>query len=119
LPEKQLRMLFARAAIYAATSRYEPFGLAPLEAAMSRCALVANDIPTFHELWGDTAVYFRRNDGADLAEKIRQLAADPALRRAYALRAYRRALQRFTSERMVNEYLQLYCSRVGAEALAA
>ena len=119
LPEKQLRMLYTRAAIYAATSRYEPFGLAPLEAAMSRCALVANDIPSFHELWGDTALYFRRNDGADLAEKIRQLAADPALRRTYALRAYRRALQRFTAERMVNEYLQLYCSLVGAEALAA
>lgn len=119
LPEKQLRMLYTRAAIYAATSRYEPFGLAPLEAAMSRCALVANDIPSFHELWGDTAIYFHRDDGADLAEKIRQLATDPALRRIYALRAYRRALQRFTAERMVNEYLQLYCSLVGTEALAA
>ncbi len=119
LPEKQLRMLYARAAVYAATSRYEPFGLAPLEAAMSRCALVANDIPSFHELWGDTALYFRRNDGADLAEKIRQLASDPARRRTYALRAYRRAQQRFTGERMVNEYLQLYCSLVGTEALAA
>jgi glycogen(starch) synthase len=119
LAEKQLRMLYTRAAIYAATSRYEPFGLAPLEAAMSRCALVANDIPSFHELWGDTAVYFRRNEGADLAEKIRQFAADPALRRAYALRAYRRALQRFTAERMVSEYLQLYYSLVGVEALAA
>ncbi|HSB74070.1 MAG TPA: glycosyltransferase family 4 protein [Terriglobales bacterium] len=119
LPEKQMRMLYTQAAMYAATSRYEPFGLAPLEAALSRCALLANDIPSFHELWGDTAVYFRRNDGADLAEKIRQLASDPALRRAYALRAYRRALQLFTAERMVNEYLQLYCSLVREEALAA
>lgn len=119
LPEKQLRMLYTRAAIYAATSRYEPFGLAPLEAAMSRCAVVANDLPSFHELWEDTAIYFRRNDGADLAEKIRQLAADPAWRRDYALRAYRRALQRFTGERMVNDYLQLYCTLVGTEALAA
>jgi glycosyltransferase involved in cell wall biosynthesis len=119
LPEKQLRLLFSRAAIYAATSRYEPFGLAPLEAALSRCALVANDIPSFHELWGDAAVYFRSNDGADLAEKIRQLAADPPLRRTFALRAYRRAMQRFTAERMVSDYLQLYCSLVGAEVLAA
>ena len=119
LPEKQVRMLYSRAAIYAATSRYEPFGLAPLEAAMSRCALLANDIPTFHELWGDSAIYFRRNDGADLAEKIRQLAADPSSRRAWGLRAYRRALQRFTAERMVREYLQLYYSLVGSEALAA
>src|SRR5205807_1354013 len=40
---EQLRGLFADAAIYAATSCYEPFGLAPLEAALSGCALVAND----------------------------------------------------------------------------
>ena len=30
-----MRELFARVAIYAATSRYEPFGLAPVEAALS------------------------------------------------------------------------------------
>jgi glycosyltransferase involved in cell wall biosynthesis len=119
LPEKQLRMLYTRAALYAATSQYEPFGLAPLEAALSRCALLANDIPSFHELWGDAAVYFRRNDGADLAEKIDWLASDPALRRSYALKAYRRALQRFTAERMLAEYLDLYGSLVGVEALAA
>lgn len=86
---------------------------------MSRCALLANDIPTFHELWGDSAIYFRRNDGADLAEKIRQLAADPSSRRAWGLLAYRRALHRFTAERMVDQYLQLYYSLVGREALAA
>ena len=119
LGEKQLRMLYTRAAMYAATSRYEPFGLAPLEAALSRCALLANDIPSFHELWGDTALYFRRNDGADLAEKVGRLAADPELRRSHGLRAYRRALQRFTAERMVNEYLQLYYSLARVEALAA
>ena len=55
--EAQLRQLYGRCAIYAATSRYEPFGLAPLEAAFSRCALVANDIPSFREIWGDAALY--------------------------------------------------------------
>src|SRR5205807_9775806 len=57
--EKQLIQLFARAPIYAATSRYEPFGLAPLEAALSRCAIVASDIPPFRELWEGAAVFFR------------------------------------------------------------
>ena len=52
LSEEQMRELLGRAAIYIATSRYEPFGLAPLEAALSRCALVANDIPSLRELWG-------------------------------------------------------------------
>src|SRR5262252_584883 len=77
--QEDLYRLFSRAAIYAATSRYEPFGLAPLEAALSRCALVANDIPTFRELWGDAAYYFPANDAEGLESAIRQLADDPSL----------------------------------------
>src|SRR5271157_4934442 len=50
--EAQLRALYSRAAIYAATSRYEPMGSCVLEAAFSRCAIVANDIPSFREMLG-------------------------------------------------------------------
>ncbi|MFA7431853.1 MAG: glycosyltransferase family 4 protein, partial [Rhodospirillaceae bacterium] len=42
----------ARAGVFASPARYEPFGLAVLEAALSGCALVLSDIPTFRELWG-------------------------------------------------------------------
>jgi glycogen synthase len=115
--EQQVADLFARAAIYAGTSRYEPFGLAPLEAALSRCALVLNDIGSFREIWGDSAVYFRRNDPISLAGCIRRLQAAPALRRRCAERARQRALRRFSSERMVQKYLQLYSS-VAAEVVA-
>ncbi|MBV9341730.1 MAG: glycosyltransferase family 4 protein [Acidobacteria bacterium] len=106
--EPELCGLYARAAIYVATSRYEPFGLAPLEAAFSRCALVLNDNPVFHELWGDAAVYFARNDADDLASMVARLLGDPAMRREYAERAYRRARQGFTAERMVAEYEAAY-----------
>src|SRR6266852_6635513 len=65
--EAQLRALYGRAVIYAATSRYEPLGLPPLEAALSRCAIIANDIPSFREIWGDAALYFETNDANSLA----------------------------------------------------
>jgi glycosyltransferase involved in cell wall biosynthesis len=116
--EAQLRQLFSRAAIYAATPRYEPFGLAPLEAALSRCALIANDIPTFHELWGNTAYYFRYNDADSLASAIRRLSSDRDLRVNYANLAYHHARQRFTADRKVDEYVALYHSLVRAEAAA-
>lgn len=117
--EAQLRQLFSRASMYAATSQYEPFGLAPVEAALSRCAVLANDIPVFRELWGETACYFQRNDAEDLADKIRLLRQDSELRSTYANLAYRRAKQRFTSERMLNDYLNLYQALVPAETAAA
>jgi glycogen synthase len=117
--ERQLRQLFSRASMYAATSQYEPFGLAPLEAALSRCAIIANDIPTFRELWGESALYFRTNDAEDLARKIDQLQHDRELRLTYANLAYRRAKQRFTGERMVNDYMNLYKTLVPAGAAVA
>lgn len=117
--EAQLRQLYSRASVYAATSRYEPFGLAPLEAALSRCALVANDIPTFRELWGDAALYFERNSARSLGETLSRLHHDPALMAEYANRAYQRALQRFTTDRMVDDYMGLYTTLARAGALAA
>lgn len=114
--EAQLVQLYGRASMYAATSRYEPFGLAPVEAALSRCAIIANDIPTFHEVWGDTACYFRYSDSADLAQQIQRLQDDRELRLTYANLAYHRARSRFTAERMVDDYMTLYQTLVPAGA---
>ncbi len=104
--EAQLRALYSRASIYAATARYEPLGMPALEAAFSRCAIVANDIPSFREVWGDAALYFRTNDAASLAESIRQLNDDRPMRRAYAELAYTRARERFTTKRMIDDCLE-------------
>lgn len=117
--EAQLRQLYARASIYAATSRYEPFGLAPLEAALSRCAVLANDIASFREIWGDAALYFRTNDAADLQSALQLLAADKALRCDLANRAYEHARKNYTAQRMVDDYMGLYRALVAAEATAA
>ena len=106
--EAQLRTLYSRASIYAATARYEPFGMSAVEAALSRCAIVANDIAPMRELWGDAALYFRANDAESLAGLVRRLSADRELRQGYANRAYQRARECFTSMRMVEEYLRVY-----------
>jgi len=106
--ESQLAALYSACSIYTATSRYEPFGLAPVEAALSKCALVANDIPSFRELWGNSALYFTRNDCDSLAKAIRTFAENPPLRRLYAEQAYECARSRFNAIRMVDEYEDLY-----------
>ncbi len=117
--EAQLRALYSRASIYAATARYDPLGMPILEAAFSRCAIVANDIPSFREIWGDAALYFHTNDAASLAESIRLLSADRAMCRAYAELAYSRARERFTTKRMIDEYLELYRSLTPVATAAA
>jgi glycosyltransferase involved in cell wall biosynthesis len=81
--------------------------------------LIANDIPSFRELWGDSAVYFRTNDAESLAETIRHLADHGELREQYAESAYRHALRNFEAEPMINAYERLYQALVVEEAAAA
>ena len=45
-PPAAISLWYAQAAIFVAPARYEPFGLAALEAALAGCALVLGDIPT-------------------------------------------------------------------------
>lgn len=69
-----------RAGIFCAPSRYEPFGLAVLEAARAGLPLVLSDIPTFRELWDGAAQFFDPDDPAALADALNALARDIARR---------------------------------------
>ncbi|HLH08656.1 MAG TPA: glycosyltransferase family 4 protein [Terriglobales bacterium] len=115
----QLQQLYARASMFVGTSRYEPFGLAPLEAAFSRCVLVLNDIPSFREIWGESACYFRANDATELERTLISLAEDRQLRLTYSNLAYRRAKSFYTANRMVDQYMQLYSTLITEKVAAA
>jgi glycosyltransferase involved in cell wall biosynthesis len=93
--------------------------MAALEAALSRCAIIANDIPTFREIWGDAALYFTANNADSLAILIRRMSEERDLCRAYANRAYQRARERFTAKRMIDEYVDLYASLRSTASAAA
>jgi glycogen(starch) synthase len=116
--QDELRGLYARAEIYAATSQYEPFGLAPVEAALSGCALLLNDNPVFQELWSGVGVFFARNDSADLEKRLEELRRDSALREEHGRRAYQRACEKFSAKRMVEQYQQAYAEILSAARVA-
>ena len=106
LSEEATLQLFAESSIYIATSRYEPFGLAPLEAALSGCAIVAHDIPSLREVWGRAAYYFQSPDA--LERLLHALHRDNALLARAALRAQTRAHTLFSRSGMIDAYLALY-----------
>lgn len=116
--EQALAYTFSRAAVYAATSQYEPFGLAPLEAALSGCAIVASDIATFREIWGNTALYFRNNDARSLSEILGCVITNSEIRQQYADLAFDRARERYNADRMVDQYLEIYRAVLATAAVA-
>lgn len=91
LPHAEVAQWMARAAIVASPSRYEPFGLAPLEAARAGAALVLSDIPTYRELWDGAALFAAPDDARAFAHAINRFAGDDALRHEFAARARQRS----------------------------
>ena len=97
----------ARAAIFVLPARYEPFGLAALEAALSGCALVLGDIPSLREVWHQAALFASPDDPEEIRAALDSLIENSALRNRLAQEGRRRA-QTFTAQRMARCYLALY-----------
>lgn len=109
---KDTRNELARSKVYLATSTYEPFGLAALEAAFCGCALVASDIPSYREVWEDAALYFAASNPGDLTSKLAELLESPEEIEKLAIAARNRALEKYTADRMAAEYHDLYQSLI-------
>jgi glycosyltransferase involved in cell wall biosynthesis len=107
LPGDELARRLARSSIFVHPARYEPFGLAPLEAALAGCALVLGDIPSLREVWGRGALYVAPDDHAALAQALQRLIDDPDLLRQMSRRA-REAAAGYSGAAMTRAYVAAY-----------
>ncbi len=108
VPPERLGEWMERAAVYVGASLYEPFGLAPLEAALHGCPLVLSDIGSFRELWDGCAIFFRCGSADALADTLRDALADPELTTSLAEAARERARTHYSVNAMTEGYLALY-----------
>ena len=116
LPSAEVAELLAHASVFVAPARYEPFGLAPLEAASAGCALVLGDVPSLREIWGDAALYVDPDDEQELERTLLRLIDDEPLLATLGRRARARAAT-YTPDRMADTYLALY-RRIAAKVPA-
>jgi glycosyltransferase involved in cell wall biosynthesis len=107
LPSSDLAKRLARAAIYAAPARYEPFGLGILEAALSGCALVLSGLPSLRENWEHAAVFVSPDDDAAWVRALNELAAEPERRARLSAAARQRGLQ-FAPAKTAEAYFRAY-----------
>jgi glycosyltransferase involved in cell wall biosynthesis len=107
LTQVELAHWYARAAIFVSVPKYEPFGLAVLEAAQAGAALVLADIATLRELWDGAALFVAPEDSYALADAIAWLANAETARSRLAHKAQARA-KAFTVDRMLAGTLSAY-----------
>jgi glycogen(starch) synthase len=113
LSESEVAERLATRPIFVSLSRYEPFGLAVLEAARAGCALVLSDVPTFRELWDGVASFVPADDAAATARAIQTVLDQPVQRRELGMKAAQRAGV-YSASRMTNRMLAIYAGLSGS-----
>jgi glycogen(starch) synthase len=96
-------------------SRWEGLSNVLIEAMALEAPVVASDLPTLHDAVadGDTARLVPAGDPAALAAALTATLDDPAAAADRAGRAYRRFLEQFTIDRVVDQMRGFYQRALG------
>jgi glycosyltransferase involved in cell wall biosynthesis len=112
--EAMLQAAYASADVFClpSTDRAESFGLVLLEAMRARLPVIASAIPGsgvgFVVRDGETGLLVPPGDASALANALRQLAVEPALRARLGAAGAQRWQQEFTLDRAADRVLELY-----------
>jgi alpha-1,3-rhamnosyl/mannosyltransferase len=87
----ELLALYRGAAVVALPSLYEGFGLPAVEAMAAGAPLVLSDLPVFHEVAGDAALYAAADRPDEWCDRLRRVLDDDALRQEMVRRGTARA----------------------------
>lgn len=107
LSRNEIFQWLKRSSIYVLPIKYESFGLSFLEAASQKCALIGGNIPTLHEIWGDSMIYVDPENAIQLAEQCNSLLSDINLRNELAEKAFEKSTD-YHPQRKQEQYLNLY-----------
>ena len=102
-----LKALYQKAVALAWTSRYEGFGIPPLEAMQVGCPVVCAPTSSMPEVVGDAALFFDPDQPDDLAEQLSRVSGDSALRARLIEQGHARA-GLFSWDQMVGATLDGY-----------
>ena len=81
VPRVNLMELLRQAEILLSPSLHEGWGMTPIEAIYCSTPMLLSDLDVFKEVYGDSALYHRKDDAEDMEDKLRKLIKDKALQR--------------------------------------
>ncbi|MCL4389941.1 MAG: glycosyltransferase family 4 protein [Patescibacteria group bacterium] len=107
VPNNKIADWYRHAAALVTASKMEGFGIPPLEAMSVGCPAIVSDIPVFHEVYGDAAIYFNQNDPHDIARVIKETLVDKKLISTQTKKGYAQAAK-YSWERCVKQTFGVY-----------
>jgi glycosyltransferase involved in cell wall biosynthesis len=107
VPDKTLAVLYRLAGVFVFPSLYEGFGLPPLEAMASGTPVITSNLSSLPEVVGDAALLIDPYEPDAIADAMRRVLTEPALRDDLRERGLRR-VREFSWERSVRRVRQIY-----------
>jgi glycosyltransferase involved in cell wall biosynthesis len=107
--------LLTNALIFVLPSDLEGLSLALLDAMGAGLCVVASDVPENREAVEDAGFTFRRGDASDLADRLRFLIANPAVREAAGQAAKRRVREHYQWAQIAEQIERVYLEMMGLE----
>lgn len=107
VPDGDLPRLYQQAFAYVFLSRYEGFGLPPLEAMLYGTPVISARTSCLPEVLGDAALYFEQDDISGILKHIQRLEDDADLR-TKLIDLGRHQVERYSWRRMAKQTLALY-----------
>lgn len=104
--DAELTSLYRGAACFVYPSRYEGFGLPPVEALALGCPVIASRLPSIEEACGDAVLYVSPDDPRELAGLLERVTSDDALRTSMRAKGHARTAQltwRATAVKLLEE----------------
>ena len=105
--DRELAARYQAAAAYIYPSKYEGFGLPPLEAMSHGCPVVCSNAGSIPEVVGDAGVYFDPNNPEELRTALERVATTETLQADLRTRGYARIAE-FSWEKCAAETAQIY-----------
>jgi glycosyltransferase involved in cell wall biosynthesis len=107
VPFETLRFFYQSASVFVFPSRYEGFGLPPLEAMACGAPVVTSNVSSLPEVVGDAAILVNPENVFDIVRGIRDALLDEELR-ANLIRKGREQAARFSWSRTARQVLEIY-----------
>ncbi len=110
--EQQLASLYSHAALLVYASKFEGFGIPPLEAMNCGCPVAASSAGSIPEVVGDAACLFDPDDPNEMTHVMDKICESPSYRSELVTRGQLRA-SRFSWARCASETLSMYRRLIG------
>ena len=107
VPDKTLASLYRLASVFVFPSLYEGFGLPPLEAMAAGTPVITSNVSSLPEVVGDAAILIDPYEPNEIAEAMRRVLTDPALREDLRARGLVR-VKEFSWDRSIRRVRAIY-----------